>query len=409
MKIAWLSLLALVAVSGLRAQAPAPELPWDLEAMAKPPEEFASPAIQASDPRIRAVFFAGPDYRGKPTRVFAWLGVPEVPAGKTVPGIVLLHGGGGTAFESWVKLWLDRGYAAIAIDSFGGLPVPLDAKPRPRNPDGGPPGGSLAFQQLGEPLGDQWPRHAIAAAISAHSLLRVQPGVDPARIGVTGISWGGYLTCIFAGVDSRLRFAAPVYGCGHYGDTTFAGTLKKLPPAKAAIWWEHWDASLYLPRVRVPILWANGTNDHFFWLPAWRQSYRQTPTALRTLCLRPGMKHGHPPEGDPREITVFADSIVRGGEPLPAIVEETRSGDRLEVRFRAVRPVVRAELVFTLDDTSPWEKRVWQSQPAELAGSSARARLPAGVRGYFLNLTDDRGCLVSSEPRISPDEMPLAP
>jgi hypothetical protein len=37
--------------------------------------------------------------------------------GRKVPGIVLLHGGGGTAFESWVKLWVDRGYAAIAIDT----------------------------------------------------------------------------------------------------------------------------------------------------------------------------------------------------------------------------------------------------------------------------------------------------
>ena len=42
-------------------------------------------------------------------------------------------------------------------------------------------------------------------------LLRAQPDVDAARIGLTGISWGGYLTCITAGVDDRFRFAVPVY------------------------------------------------------------------------------------------------------------------------------------------------------------------------------------------------------
>jgi len=29
---------------------------------------------------------------------------------------------------------------------------------------------------------------------------------------VTGISWGGYLTCIVAGIDDRLKAAVPVYG-----------------------------------------------------------------------------------------------------------------------------------------------------------------------------------------------------
>ena len=46
--------------------------------------------------------------------------------------------------------------------------------------------------------------------ILAHSLLRSWPRVDPERIGLTGISWGGYLTCIATGVDNRFKFAIPV-------------------------------------------------------------------------------------------------------------------------------------------------------------------------------------------------------
>ena len=53
-------------------------------------------------------------WQGKPTKVFAWLGLPKNRAGK-VPGVVLVHGGGGTAFKEWVQKWNDHGFAAISI------------------------------------------------------------------------------------------------------------------------------------------------------------------------------------------------------------------------------------------------------------------------------------------------------
>ena len=54
---------------------------------------------------------------------------------------------------------------------------------------------------------DMWSYHAVAAVVRGHSLLRSLPNVDAERIGVTGISWGGYLTCIVAGVADRFRHA----------------------------------------------------------------------------------------------------------------------------------------------------------------------------------------------------------
>ncbi len=68
----------------------------------------------ASSRELRAIYFDGLDYMGKKTKFFAWLGLPEQSKG-TVPGIVLVHGGGGTAFKRWVERWTDRGYAAISI------------------------------------------------------------------------------------------------------------------------------------------------------------------------------------------------------------------------------------------------------------------------------------------------------
>jgi cephalosporin-C deacetylase-like acetyl esterase len=194
----------------------AAEIPWNLDALSQPPAY--TPAEGFIEPGVSAIYYDGPAYQGKPTKVFAWYGLPKLAAGEKAPAMVLVHGGGGTAFAEWVRLWTSRGYAAIAMDTCGGLPRGGNGKWEP-NPNGGPHGWG-AFDKANDPVTDQWPYHAIADVILAHSLIRSFPEVDPERIGVTGISWGGYLTCIAAGVDPRFKFAAPVYGCGFLGENS---------------------------------------------------------------------------------------------------------------------------------------------------------------------------------------------
>lgn len=63
-----------------------------------PAEGFAAEGL------VRPLFFESLPWQGKPTRVFAWLGLPANRAGK-VPGVVLVHGGGGTAFKEWAQQW----------------------------------------------------------------------------------------------------------------------------------------------------------------------------------------------------------------------------------------------------------------------------------------------------------------
>jgi len=75
---------------------------------------------------------------------------------------------------------------------------------RQRNEFSGPPGWG-GLDRVNEPIEDQWMYHAVAAVIRGHSLLRSQPEVDAARIGITGISWGGIITNVVAGVDARDR------------------------------------------------------------------------------------------------------------------------------------------------------------------------------------------------------------
>ncbi|MGQ9731310.1 MAG: alpha/beta hydrolase family protein [Candidatus Zipacnadales bacterium] len=374
-----------------------PEGPmWDLHALSIPPTVY--PAEGFDEEGVEAIFFEGPPYRGRPTRVFAWLGVPEVKPDERVPGMVLVHGGGGTAFAEWVRLWKERGYAAIAMDTCGCVPRGSYGNWE-RHSLGGPPGWG-GFGQIDWPRTDQWTYHAVADAILAHSILRTLTAVDPDRIGLTGISWGGYLACIIAGVDTRLRFAVPVYGCGYYLDTVFAGRVEALGEERQERWMRWWDPSNYLKQARIPMLWVTGTNDFAYTLEALQKSYRSMAGPY-TLCVTLNMPHGHGGPGEnPLEIHVFADSLVKAGPPLAKVLTCGREGNQVWATFEAVVPIVKAELLITRD-TGHWQDRKWEVLPATLSeAGKATATLPEDTAVYFLNLVDQRGLTVSTEHQV---------
>jgi len=90
--------------------------PWNLGELSKPP------AFEwAGGKEVRSLHYKSETYQGKPTRVFAYYATPGSLAGdsakdKGLPAMVLVHGGGGQAFDQWARLWAQRGYAAIAMD-----------------------------------------------------------------------------------------------------------------------------------------------------------------------------------------------------------------------------------------------------------------------------------------------------
>jgi cephalosporin-C deacetylase-like acetyl esterase len=370
------------------------KIPWNLDALSKPPAYRES--AEFSEPGLKAVEFDGPPFRGKPTRVFAWIGLPKEAATGKVPGMVLVHGGLGTAHARWVKLWNARGYAAIALDTcgkFGG-----DSKRARRTEFSGPPGWDDAFRHIDDPREDQWPYHAVADAILAHSLLRSLPEVEARRTGVTGISWGGYLTCIIAGVDSRFALAVPVYGCGFLDrGSAWVPDFAKMGPEKSAKWLSLWDPAVYLPRAKMPMLWIAGNVDFAYPLGAVRESYRIAP-GERFLSIIPGMKHSQPAGETPEEIRAFADQILKRGPPLPRCVGMEVHGRSVKAVFKSKTKLAAAELVYTTD-SGPWQTRAWKVAPAELdpASGTAASQVPPEAAAFYLNVIDDRKLTASSE------------
>lgn len=175
-----------------------------LSAINKPAEYRYVPS---PEPGIGAIEITGEKCGGKDTKIFAYIGIPEHEPGEKVPGIVLVHGGGGHAFPGWVRMWNDRGYAAVAMDNTGYFP---SENGWVRRGDSIPDNDGVTTSS-GE-ADEMWMYHAVISAALCGSILRSLPDVDAERVGITGISWGGVITSILIGYDPRFAFAVPVYG-----------------------------------------------------------------------------------------------------------------------------------------------------------------------------------------------------
>ncbi len=364
---------------------------------------------------IRSLIYEGEEVDGKPTDVFAFYGSPALAKGgekKEYPAVVLIHGGGGTAFAEWVELWVDRGYAAIAMDLAGKKPAEptFEEKGRykkvshrgvkpTRLPAPGPDQGhTQKFKSISGPEQTHWPLHAVGNVIRAHSLIRSFEEVDENRTAVTGISWGGYTTCIVASVDDRFKAAVPVYGCGflYEGESVQKPSIDALEPADWKRWVERYDPSSHLGRCIVSIFFVNGTNDKHYPLDSYMRSY-SLPKGERQLRIEPMMRHSHQAGWEPKEIGLFIDSKLKGSAALPKIHPPTSTKGTATFPIDAKTGLTKAEMHFTTD-TGLMVKRKWKTEPATIEGNAIKSSAPdTKATAWFVTLTDERGGMVSSE------------
>lgn len=120
--------------------------------------------------------------------------------------------------------------------------------------------------------------------LRALDLLAGRREVDPARLGVTGISGGGAASWWIAAADERVKVAAPVCGTAtlysHIHDRTLDGHCD-------CMWWvntDRWDladiGSLIAPR---PLMIASADRDGIFTIESIREVHRQLGGLYRRL------------------------------------------------------------------------------------------------------------------------------
>ncbi|MCF6175338.1 MAG: acetylxylan esterase [Victivallaceae bacterium] len=359
---------------------------WDIKNLCNRPEY----RVIEESAEYKAVIFENEPFHGQPTEVFAYIGIPQA-IKQPVPGMVCIHGGGGKAFKEWVELWVKRGYAAIAMD-IGGLGI--DEK---RLEKAGP--GQDHEAKFGTELAweDLWTYHAVAAVIRANSLLSSFDNIDAEKIGVTGISWGGFLTCIVAGIDNRFKCAIPVYGCGFLQDNSANEWLElfaKMTPARKAWWHEHCDPSVYIENATMPMLFITGTNDFAYPLDSLKKTC-SLPKGSVTLCVKLEMPHGHVEGWMPDDAGIFADAILLGEKSLPKISDLSVENKKISAIVRSSDKIDKALLLYSCD-SGKWQGRKWQQSEAEFDNNIVSADLPDNATLFFLAIEDERGAYVSS-------------
>ena len=356
----------------------------DLGRLATPPAVHPAEGFTDSG-NLRALFFDGLPFRGKATRIFAWYGTPDSRNGKS-PGIVLVHGGGGTAYKEWVHKWNEHGFAAISIAVEGQTDEPGGSAPVrwKRHAWAGPERDGI-YADSAQPLADQWMYHAVADTVLANSLIRSFPEVDAAKVGLMGISWGGVIASTVIGIDTRFAFAIPTYGCGAMAqaENQWGAALHDN-----AIYREVWDPVRWLPNARMPVLWLTWLHDVHFPLTSQRASYRAAGGA-RTVAVLPDMKHGHPAGWNPPDSYAFAESVLREGRPW--LRQESLGVDRgrAVVEFSCSRIIDGAVLISTVESGYTGSRKwVETSATVEQRGAHTRIKavLPPGTRAWMINV-----------------------
>ncbi|WP_299668885.1 S9 family peptidase [uncultured Polaribacter sp.] len=367
------------------------------------PQIYWEPTKNQGD--IKALFYETLPYKGKPTRAFAYLGIPK--SDKPLPAMILVHGGGGKAFHEWVKLWNDRGYAAISMSLEGHMPDENGKGKLPHEYSG--PSRVGRFDDVDLPLNEQWMYHAVSDIMIGHSLLESLEEVDPDRIGITGISWGGILSSLMSGLDTRLKCAIPVYGAGYlyeskghfgeHGNSTLDFIEKK----------KFWDPSHQFSTGSVPTLWVNGDSDGHFSINITSRSFKTTSDRA-FLTIHQGMKHGHGAGWNPKEVPeiyAFADQILKGKDTGLGRIIKQPSQRNVRLVYESKFPIKEATVYYlneklTYRKLNPESKHSrpgpWLSIQAKVSASNNKveAQLPETAMTYYVNLKDSRGHIISS-------------
>ena len=396
--------------------------------------------------RIRHVTFNSvPVYKDGAYRddtvVYAQIAMPAVAApDKKLPGILVLHGGG--QFAQWapmhwvVQQWAAAGYVVVTCD------LPGIASPAFADAGSGTwrsvPYGSTPNFTVTPDIKASWLYTAEATALKAFALLKTQPEVDPSKIGIVGVSWGGYSTIMLCGLlGDRVAAGFSTYGSGFYDeDSAFklfinpatSGFMFNNDPAGFARWKNqgisHWltylDAGRRAGGIKAHFYLAASANDQFFRPPAVVKTLRAiTNAASLNFQFSPNsqpdpkdtnpahdigfycIKSSHniltpggnvvPPtfsrtlmgRGLPME-SVYFDYLLKGvGAPLSTIKlagkPKLDSQKNLQINF-----VVTADLAVKMEtpklyysvhtENDTWEKRNWISLDAPLKATGTNGK-----------------------------------
>jgi dienelactone hydrolase len=387
MKKVYISIITLI-IFGINCSAVTYIGPWNITQLKRTPSYTV--VDDYAEDGMTSILYESIDYLDNKVEVFAYYSAPSgtMPSGGW-PAVVYVHGGSGTALPSWVEYWNDRGYACISMDHHGHYPDGTDT------PNPGPDKvGNWSYTDLD--FDYQWYYHAVAQVIRATSLIRSFDEVNEDQVGIMGTSWGGTITATVMGLDSRLKFAMPVYGGGYLSDSDGIQGDALSDPDVAAYVNEYYDGSAYFSNVDIPTFWMNGTNDTNFPMTVTSQSSSDVPDP--TLCYILRLKHNNVYVQKYEEFAAFADQVIYGADALPEIGTVSISDGTASVDFTSSVGLSSARMMYTTSgDDVAWIDKDWVSVTATISGGTISRAVPTDATVLCFTATDSRDYTISSD------------
>lgn len=350
---------------------------------------------------IKAIKFDSIDYNDNKTEIFAYFGYPQTKAPKEgYPAMVLVHGGMGKAEYSWVEKWNERGYAAIAIDIFGNE----DTKTQQRieNPLGGPGEEHHgSFWETNKEVDQTWVYQRVINIIHANNILRNDDKIDQNKIGLTGISWGGYLTLITAGIDKRFALFAPIYGAGFlYEDTTWLNrALAYLNESDLEQWILKFDPKTYAPYATKPIMFISGVDSKEPFSPLSRKKTYDLIPGKVFLSIRKDLTHSQEYGESLAEVHDFAEHIFYNKNKVLLIEDVSLNNNTASFTHQGNLMIKSIKLVYS--DSSDTDAHKWIFKDINVDFSEERflisADLPKDATMFFFQITDENRSISSTD------------
>jgi hypothetical protein len=240
----------------------------------------------------------------------------------------------------------------------------------------------------------------VANVIRGHSLLLSFDDVDNDRTAITGISWGGYLTCIVAGLDQRFQVAMPVYGCGFLRDNSawVPSEFSKMKPEQIEKWHTLWDPSMYIGSATMPVIFLNGTNDFAYPIDSHAKTCALV-TGEKNYSIQLNMRHGH--IFNFPEFVLFIDQYIKGSTPMPVVSRPHVKDGQLMATVKTSTKLLSARMHYTTEPHLDSKGRKWITQSLTIDNNQLYGKAPpADATAWYVDVTDQRKAVVSSEVMI---------
>lgn len=337
---------------------------------------------------IKAIYYRVYDNK----KVFAFIGFPETPPPENgYPAVVLFHGGMGKAYFEWVKIWTERGYAAIAPD-FNAQYADSHTNRTEKNKYGGPKGyGSTLVEDMKD--ADPWIYFSVLSAKKALDVL-LDSGcgkINANRIFAEGISWGGATALIFAAEETRLRALSVKYTSAFIADSRWGKedmSLNKLTEKELRQYNNFFDPRTYLKKIHIPVLLAAGADDPCFTVKNRKKTSDLLGGTVR-FSYRTRFCHGQNEGSEGGESGLFFD-FVCGKQKFPKPVCFAQA-DTLQI-YEAEN-LVKKTLAFTYDNPKDTERCDWEEKLFE----DDEVELPPLAQAWFIYGKTTDGSICSSD------------